>query len=888
MPYILEAACLCNTGKVRKNNEDNFYFDGRLLPVENDGLEEPITMKMPLGQRLCVAVFDGMGGENFGEIASFTAAERMRQEILSLTSGAVSERKALESMCGRLNAAVVAKQKELLTERMGSTLVSLLFSGAYVYACNLGDSRSYRLRDGDFLQLSEDHVEHREGQASKKAPLTQHLGIDPENYLIEPHIAKGELKAGDSYLLCSDGLTDMLSNCEITQIMSRTDSAEDCARQLVRAALDKGGRDNITVIVCRISGRNDTIGGGKAGADESVPGFLSPDASANKWSPALLNRKAEGNNARNADGKRPDKAFGWPMLLGSIAALVALFVIGFFTIHIWEPATCTEAEICRICGKTRTEALGHDWGEWTVVTAPTCTEAGLEQRICRADESHVETREIPATGHTWKDATCTEPSVCTVCGEESEGPIGHKWGEPTYTWSADNSEVTAKRTCENDSDHVETETASTTSEVTTPATCIEKGMTTYTAVFSNSAFSEQTKTVEDVSATGHKWGEPTYTWSADNSEVTAKRTCENDPSHIETETASTMSEVTTPATCIEKGMTTYAAVFSNSAFSEQTKTVEDVPATGHKWGEPTYTWSEDNSCCTAKRTCSVCGITEEETGNTTSEVTTPASCTEMGKTTYMAVFSNSAFSTQTKTVADIPATGHRWGTPRYAWSSDKSTVTATRSCFGCGIEETEIASTTSEVTVLPTCTEKGTRLFTSEPFENDAFSVQQKNDDIPALGHSFSEATCTEPEICERCGETGAPALGHVPWTSNHVDGNPDAAVSTDKVICKRCGQPIEPVPGEHDIRALDDRITYPEKDAYLLEYETMIVKSDGGYPIPVYHSPGVFRHHRYSLTDGTAVTVLAREDDMSCIIFTWHDGKEHAGWVYSAYLADE
>lgn len=252
MPYILDAACLCNTGKVRKNNEDNFFFDGRCLEAENDGLKHPATMTKTLRRELCVAVFDGMGGENFGEYASFAAADCMQYMTRKLKDYFIPERKFLNRMCLTINEAVVAKQQEYCTDRMGSTMVALYFSHGYVYVCNLGDSRAYRLRNGEFLQLSEDHVEKREGQQRKKAPLTQHLGIDPENFLIEPYIAKGELERGDQYLLCSDGLTDMLSNLEIDEIMYASLSAEECAQKLVDAALEKGGRDNVTVIVCRI------------------------------------------------------------------------------------------------------------------------------------------------------------------------------------------------------------------------------------------------------------------------------------------------------------------------------------------------------------------------------------------------------------------------------------------------------------------------------------------------------------------------------------------------------------------------------------------------------------------------------------------------------------
>lgn len=251
MSYILDAAVLCNTGKVRKNNEDNFFFDNRCLEVENNGLKVPAVMREPLRREICVAVFDGMGGENYGEFASFAAAECMRQSTRKLKDYFIPERKFLNGMCMKINDAVVAKQKELCTERMGSTMVAFYFSHNYVYVCNLGDSRAYRLRDGELLQLSADHVEKRSG-SSRKAPLTQHLGIDPENFLIEPYIAKGELLSGDQYLLCSDGLTDMLTNLEIFDILHRSETAEDCVQQLVSAALEKGGKDNVTAIVCRI------------------------------------------------------------------------------------------------------------------------------------------------------------------------------------------------------------------------------------------------------------------------------------------------------------------------------------------------------------------------------------------------------------------------------------------------------------------------------------------------------------------------------------------------------------------------------------------------------------------------------------------------------------
>ena len=250
MTYIYDAACWCVTGKIRKKNEDNFFFDGRSLDVENKGLKHPVSFAERACSDSLVAVFDGMGGESYGEVASFTAAACAKEAVRGFGDVISPESKRLVELCKRMNNAVVEKQRELLTEHMGSTMVALLFNESYVYSCNLGDSRAYRLRCGEFLQLTEDHVERRMDSTSKKAPLTQHLGISPEELRLEPYIAKGRLEDGDKYLLCSDGLTDMLSNLEIAEIMTRLSDPEACVSALIEAAMEKGGRDNITAIVC--------------------------------------------------------------------------------------------------------------------------------------------------------------------------------------------------------------------------------------------------------------------------------------------------------------------------------------------------------------------------------------------------------------------------------------------------------------------------------------------------------------------------------------------------------------------------------------------------------------------------------------------------------------
>ena len=150
----------------------------------------------------------------------------------------------------------------------------------------------------------------------------------------------------------------------------------------------------------------------------------------------------------------------------------------------------------------------------------------------------------------------------------------HSYREPVYTWSENNSTCMATKTCSECHDVV-TETADVSTK-TTDATCTNEGLNTYTATFKNSDFETQTKTSK-ISALGHKYGIPTYTWNADGKTCTAKRVCTNNNQHIETENATVTNKVKTPATYTTKGTTTYTATFKNTAFKAQTKDIQNIP-----------------------------------------------------------------------------------------------------------------------------------------------------------------------------------------------------------------------------------------------------------------------------------------------------------------------
>ncbi len=425
------------------------------------------------------------------------------------------------------------------------------------------------------------------------------------------------------------------------------------------------------------------------------------------------------------------------------------------------------------------DMLGHTWGEPSYVWAEDNSSV-TATRICATDENHVETETVSTTSEVTKPATCEAKGETTYTATftntafttqtktlENVDALGHAWGEVSYVWAEDNSSVTATRICANDPEHVETETVSTTSEVTKPATCEAKGETTYTATFTNPVFEVQTKTLENIDMLGHAWGEASYVWAEDNSSVTATRICANDPEHVETETVNTTSEVTKPATCEAMGETTYTATFTNPAFEVQTRTAEDVSALGHAWGEVSYVWAEDNSSVTATRTCANDPEhVETETVSTTSEVTKPATCEAKGETTYTATFTNPAFEVQIRTLENIDAIGHDWDDPDYGWSTDLSTVIAFRRCRRSPVHvEVESASTTAEVTKPATCEEKGETTYTAV-FENPAFVTQTRTEaNIDALGHAWSEVSYVWAE--DNCSVTATRTCANDP---EHVE----------------------------------------------------------------------------------------------------------------------
>lgn len=251
MAYQIEYAYTCHIGKIRNNNEDNFWCCGDSLEAQNQGMSHIRSGYMKQSEYPLLAVFDGMGGESCGELAAFLAAEACGEHFKTAKDGIRNDpEEFLNEICESMNQAICDYGRTNKINSMGTTAALLAFAEDAVYSCNLGDSRIYKSDREKFYQISQDHVLGR--SLFGKAPLTQYLGMEEENLQLEPSISKQEIKIGDRFLLCSDGITDMLSDGEIADILSRDIPVAKTVEILVDRALKKGGRDNITVVLCEI------------------------------------------------------------------------------------------------------------------------------------------------------------------------------------------------------------------------------------------------------------------------------------------------------------------------------------------------------------------------------------------------------------------------------------------------------------------------------------------------------------------------------------------------------------------------------------------------------------------------------------------------------------
>lgn len=253
MALTLNAACGSFIGNGRNRNEDNFYFGEKHLPVENRGLKQVLKSSVQTEEPVLVAVFDGMGGECQGEEAACLASETFGHAYKCLEELALSGKEFFCKACEQSNIAVNRLRESRQLKAMGTTVAAVYFSQNETVSCNIGDSKIFRIRNKKMVQISKDHTDERIMTAMgvhKKPVLLQYIGMPETEMIIEPYILKGELWPEDVYVLCTDGVTDVLKAEEIYEIIGQN-SAEEAVRKILAAVCEKNGEDNATVIVIK-------------------------------------------------------------------------------------------------------------------------------------------------------------------------------------------------------------------------------------------------------------------------------------------------------------------------------------------------------------------------------------------------------------------------------------------------------------------------------------------------------------------------------------------------------------------------------------------------------------------------------------------------------------
>lgn len=248
----IEIICCTDMGQVREQNEDYMASD------ESLGL---------------VVLADGMGGYQAGEVASKMAVTIIMEQLSLFlkTSSRSNKHHAnhhyheatvfLEQAILKANQAIYEMaEQHIYYQGMGTTVVAVLFHNNFISIAHVGDSRLYRLRDHKFCQLTKDHSVSQDFidcgiytlEQARHSPIkhliTRALGLSEK---VEVEIQEKSILAQDIYLLCSDGLNDMLEDDNIHTILSTTPTLEQAAQFLINAANAQGGEDNISLILAR-------------------------------------------------------------------------------------------------------------------------------------------------------------------------------------------------------------------------------------------------------------------------------------------------------------------------------------------------------------------------------------------------------------------------------------------------------------------------------------------------------------------------------------------------------------------------------------------------------------------------------------------------------------
>ena len=244
---MINFAVRSETGFVRKNNEDNFYANGIFMSEQER--DNPFFITGSADAPCIFAVCDGMGGEECGELASLMTVKTLDEHAEKIRIGFYKE---VDDFAQNANRNLLS-----LPVRSATTLALVVIKESNKFmAYNLGNSRIYRFENDRLLRITNDHTV-AEDKVRMGLLTPKKAEQSSERHILTAYVGNRDYTSPDFYgpynsskiILCSDGLTDMLSYQEISTIVKNSESASETVNKLVDEALSKGGHDNVTCVV---------------------------------------------------------------------------------------------------------------------------------------------------------------------------------------------------------------------------------------------------------------------------------------------------------------------------------------------------------------------------------------------------------------------------------------------------------------------------------------------------------------------------------------------------------------------------------------------------------------------------------------------------------------
>jgi serine/threonine protein phosphatase PrpC len=307
MLRVTETVWRTDTGRQRRENEDSAF------------VQAPVFV-----------VADGMGGAQAGEVASRIATETFEQGL----PGAGTPEDRLAELVRDANQRIYDRARaDRGRAGMGTTLTAAYLTDSQLAIAHVGDSRAYLLRDGKLTRLTQDHslvdelvrqgklTEAQAAEHPQRSIITRALGPEPE---VEVDTFSYPMQAGDVLLLCSDGLTSMVSEDRVAEVMLAAPTLQEAADRLIDEANEAGGRDNITVVLCRLG-----EGAGDQGVDQpTVVSGPAPARGVQVSASGVAVAPGRGTSRRLSHRERATRATRRPRRVNKpLAALITVVIV---------------------------------------------------------------------------------------------------------------------------------------------------------------------------------------------------------------------------------------------------------------------------------------------------------------------------------------------------------------------------------------------------------------------------------------------------------------------------------------------------------------------------------------------------------------------------------